>query len=533
MDFHKAPPGAGACRGRPAGKAMTSTLRVPGFTPQALLHASAFPHPIGTLRLRETHMSWVILTGPFAYKIKKPVKLPFVDCSLLEHRRVLCEEELRLNRRLAPSLYLDVAAITWSHGEFRVGGEGPTVEYAVRMEEFDRTEELESLLTDGRARPEELRDFAGEIAEFHARAPIAPPTPHDRYADRFRSAVLGNVATLLGAAHATADVGNLGRLIDWVHDAVHDAMPLLRIREDEGWIRECHGDLHARNIVRRTGRLIAFDCLEFDPALRWIDVMDDAAFLFMDLLSHERFDLAYGFLNRYLEATGDHAGLELMPLYAVHRALVRAMVDAVSAEAGQTEDFRARMRHRIDAAVRMASRPPPRLVMMHGTSGSGKSWLSRQLTLPLRAIHLCSDVERRRHMSDRPAPERYTPAARQQVYARLESAAASCLRGGFSVIVDATFLTRGHRRPFQQAAAQLGLECVVVACNTDLDTQRRRLAIRRASGNDPSEADADVLERQLQSVEAPDAAEGVRCVTADTREADVAHRTLAAIDTLG
>jgi len=512
---------------------MTPTMTVPDFAPQALLRASAFPHGVRELRLCETHMSWVILTGPYAYKIKKPVQFPFVDLSLLEHRRVLCEEELRLNRRLAPSLYLEVVAITWSQGEFKIGGDGPAVEYAVRMEEFDRLDELESLLVDGLVRPDELLEFAGAIADFHVHAAVAPANPKHRYSDRLRSAVLGNVATLLGASHATADVGNLGRLIDWVHDAVHDDVPRLRIREEEGRIRECHGDLHARNIVRRCGRLIAFDCLEFDPALRWIDVMDDVAFLFMDLLSHERPDLAFGFLNRYLESTGDYAGLELMPLYVVHRALVRAMVDALSAEAGQSANFVARMRHRIDAAVRMIDRPAPRLILMHGTSGSGKSWLSKQLTLPLCAVRIRSDVERRRQACQRSAGERYAPKARMEVYELLEAAAAHCVRGGFNVIVDATFLTRDERRPFQRLARQSGIECVCVACTTDLDTQRHRLELRRASGGEPSEADANVLERQLKSVEPIDAAEGFRCTIVDTGSADAVKRALTAIAPAG
>ena len=507
-----------------------SSTASPAFTPAGLLHPSAFPHPVTDLKILETHLSWVILTGPFAYKIKKPVALPFIDCTTLERRRFLCNEELRLNRRLAPDLYVDVVPISCDAGGWHIAGAGEPGEYAVRMKQFDTAQELGTLLDDGTVRTEEILEFAAELARFHGAAPAAATTVDHRYSEQFRSAVLGTIATLLAHLDAPDGLDELGGLIDWIHDAVHDAMPLLQEREERGFIRECHGDLHAHNIVRWKESLVAFDCLEFDAALRWIDVMNDAAFLVMDLRSHARADLAVLFLDRYLEVTGDYAGLRLLPLYAVYRALVRAMVDALGADEHRNgaPDFTLRMKKRISAALKLVNRPPPTLFIMQGTSGSGKSWLSHQLTVPLQAIRVRSDVERQR-LGPSPITDRYAPESRRRVYDRLVEHAAACLGGGISVIVDAAFLAREERRPFQRLAERLNVRFVILHCETPPDLQRQRLESRRSTGGDPSEATVDVLQAQTRSADPPDAEESAHWLTAQTDRPDVLERTLRAL----
>src|ERR1700730_11235261 len=294
----------------------------PGFRPSELLTPSAFPHPVGRLEIRETNLSWVIFTGPYAYKIKKLVKLDFIDTSALETRRHLCEEELRLNQRQAADLYVDVVAIARDAGRVRVGGQGGIIEYAVRMKQFDASEELSALLEHGTVSPQDIADFAERLSEFHASAPRASCALDYLHTEQLHDAVLGNLAILLSHLDADTNVPQLGALIDWTHDFLHDSHAQLRMREQSGFIRECHGDLHASNVVRWRGRLVPFDCLEFDPKLRWIDVMNDISFLFMDLVSHERADLGFAFLNGHLEVTGDYAGLRLIRFYAIYRALV-------------------------------------------------------------------------------------------------------------------------------------------------------------------------------------------------------------------
>ena len=368
------------------------------FRPKDLLTPAAFAHPVSRFQVRETHISWVILTGLYAYKVKKNVHLDFVDASTLETRRFLCEEELRLNRRLALDLYIDVVTITREAGGLRIGGHGPIVEYAVRMRQFDASQELSVLLEGDMLDEHEFVDLGRRLARFHESAPKATCDKEFTHTTDLHDTVLGNLATLLSHLDAETPLPEMGLLVDWTHDYLHDSLTQLRLREQCGAIRECHGDLHARNIVRWRGQLIPFDGLEFDPKLRWIDVMNDVAFLVMDLMAHERQDLACAFLNAYLERTGDYDGVRHLAFYSVYRSLVRAMVDCLGAENDLThrEDFQKRLQMRIKTASVFVNQPVPTLFIMHGVSGSGKSWMSERLIPQLGAIRIRSDAERKR-----------------------------------------------------------------------------------------------------------------------------------------
>ncbi len=490
------------------------------FTPAELLKASAFAHPVTRLELRETHISWIILTGPFAYKIKKSVRLEFLDASTLALRRHLCEEELRLNRRLAADLYVDVCPITREAGVMRVGGSGAAVEYAVRMKQFESSQELSALLDQGGVSPEEIIRLAQRLATFHQDAPEAanPDFPHT---DQLHDTVLGNLAILL--AHLDGAVlPELRALIDWTHDRLHDSLEALRMRERCGFVRECHGDLHAGNIVRWAGELVPFDCLEFDPKLRWIDVMSDCAFLVMDLWAHGRQDLAWWFLNSYLERTGDYAGVRLLRFYAVYRALVRAMVDSL----GARHD---RLRMRIKTAAVFMNRPPPALYIMHGLSGSGKSWLSERLAVRLGAVRMRSDVERRR-LAGAPTSDRYTPQFGRRTYARLIECAEGCLQGSMSVIVDAAFLEAEQRHLFRDLASRHRARYVIIHCVANAKVLAQRIAQRRQMHTDPSEAGIEVLELQLQKVEPLDADDASHAVVVDTNLPDPLEVAYGAVD---
>ena len=512
---------------------------VPVLIPAELLRRSAFAHPVGRLEVRETNISWIVLTGAYAYKIKKSVDFGFIDTSTLSKRQHLCEEELRLNRRLAPDLYVDVVAITRDAMGVRVGGHGEIIEYAVRMRQFDASEELSALLERGAVDAGEIADLAAVIAAFHASALQAPPGPDYVYTQQLHDAVLGNLATLLAHLDADTQLPEMGALIDWTHDYLHNSLSELRQREQAGFIRECHGDLHARNIVRWRSRLTPFDCLEFDPKLRWIDVMNDVAFLVMDLMAHGRTDLSFTFLNTYLEHTGDYDGVRLLPFYAVYRALVRAMVDSIGAEGdlAQREEFRRRLRMRVKTAAAFISAPSPTLIIMHGPSGSGKSFLSERLGVQLGAVRIRSDVERQRlagRQSDAvPAAgftrDIYTPEFSNRTYAHLLECAQSCLQGRVSVIVDAAFLDSDGRRLFDELAAELGARFVIVSCIADRQMMAERIEARQQARVDPSEADVTVLDRQLQNMQPLRPDELVHTVTANTSQASACEKTLAAI----
>jgi aminoglycoside phosphotransferase family enzyme/predicted kinase len=504
-----------------------------------LLTESAFPHPVTHLIKRETHISWVILTGHFAYKIKKPVRLDFIDCTALSTRQRMCEQEVSLNRRLAPDLYLGVVAITRRAGVLSVGGPGEIVEYAVKMQEFPESQELTSLLDRGAVSIAEITDLARRLGEFHQHAPVATAEPGFPVTERLRSTVLGNLGSLLANLHATAGLSELNGLIDWTHDAVHTLLPALRLREHEGFIREGHGDLHSRNIVRWRERLVPFDCLEFDPALRWIDVMNDIAFLFMDLISHERADLGFAFLNGHLEVTGDYAGLRLLRFYAIYRALVRAKVESIpiGGPPAQQTALQRRMCRRISTAERLMSRPAPVLVVMHGPSGSGKSWLSERLAASMEAVRIRSDVERKRLAGLHPmtridAPPRqgiYDREFSRRAYAHLLTCAEGGLEGGISIIVDAAFLDASERRMFEEFADRRRIPLVIVSCNADPGILTERIKIRQAASPDASDADPEVLAWQLQSSDPLTRLERARCVAVNTAAPTAVADALTAI----
>ena len=478
-----------------------SAFEAPPFAVAELLDPAAYSHPVVTPRLIETNTSRVVLTGAFAYKLKKPVKLEFLDASTLARRRFLCEEERRLNARLAPELYLEVVPIARDERGIHVGGSGTPIEYAVKMRQFDGTQELCALLERGAVEAAEVADLARRVARFHASAPVDVGRPDGVNTVRMRAAVLGNLATLLAHVGEDGTAPELGRLIDWTHDRLERDARRFQDREAAGYVRECHGDLHARNIVRWQGRLIPFDCLEFDPALRWIDVMSDAAFLVMDLTGRSRADLAAVFLDAYLGETGDYAGVASLPFYAVYRALVRAMVDTLAAEsrADGREGFSDRARARIRTAAAFASPPPAVLVAMHGPSGSGKSWLSERLVARLGAIRIRSDVERKRLAGASPAA--HDPRTDALTYERLIDGARACLEGGVSAIVDAASLRRADRDRYRALAAAAGVPLVILSCRAGRSVLADRIAARRRSGVDPSDADLAVLDAQLATME--------------------------------
>ncbi len=509
----------------------------PAFNPHALT-AAAFPHPIVQLEVRETHISWVVLTGPYAYKIKKSLRFDFLDASTLERRRELCEEELRLNRRLAGDLYVDVVPIAREAEGLRVGGQGQILDYAVRMIQFDVAQELPELLARGAVSSAEITDLALQLADFHRQAPSAPASgdfPHTR---ALHDAVLGNAALLLSHLDDQTLMAEMGAVIDWTHDYLRISMDALQSREAHGAIRECHGDLHAGNIVRWAGRLLPFDCLEFDPRLRWIDVMNDIAFLVMDLMARDRPDLAFAFLNAYVERTGDYAGLRHLAFYAVYRALVRAMVDSLGIKQSPARrgELHAKLKSRIKAARSYVDRRQPALILMHGLSGSGKSWLSGQLIAPLAAVRIRSDVERKRiagvNLSNAASGFGlgiYNPDTTHRTYARLLECAENSLKGGINTIVDAAFLARSDRRLFQALAAREGSPCIVLACHADHATLVRRLAERGQQRADPSDADAAVLAQQPQVADPLDDEERASALLIDTADRQASHEALTAI----
>jgi aminoglycoside phosphotransferase family enzyme/predicted kinase len=459
----------------------------------------------------ETHISHVLLAGDYAYKLKKELDLGFLDFSTLERRRFFCGEELRLNRRLAPQVYLAVVPVTGSVAEPRMGGEGEALEYAVKMRRFDQDGLLTSRPLDGDL-PERV---AERVAAFHQSIP--PAAPERPYGEP--QAVLGpmraNFAQIRARLADRRLLGRLRPLEDWTLRRHAALTPLLARRRAEGFVRECHGDMHRGNIALEGGEILIFDGIEFNPSLRWIDVMSEMAFLVMDLEEAGELPQARRLLNRYLELTGDYAGLRVLDLYKVYRAMVRAKVTAIrlgqpDLGAAEAERDRRGLDGYLDLAGGYTRARRALVLLTHGPSGSGKSRLCLRLRAELPVIHIRSDVERKR-LFGLPAEARtapggtgegiYAPDAGRRTYARLSALAETILDAGYSPLVDATFLARGERERLLRLAGRRGVPCRLLDLRAPGEVLRRRVSAREAAGRDPSEAGVAVLERQLAAAD--------------------------------
>ena len=450
--------------------------------------------------LVETHISWVLLTRTLAFKLKKPVCLPFLDFGSVQARKHFCDEELRLNRRFAPALYIDMAPVCGTRDAPHIGGEGTPIDHVVRMRRFPASSLLLDLLETDQLEPSHLDGFAQRLAVLHGSAERATTVSGLGGPER----VFRAVTNVLAALRAQGSDSRLDAVGAWVLEQGQALHMAWTARQQSGTVRECHGDLHMANVVLVDGALTPFDCIEFDPALRWIDVMSDVAFLTMDLKAHGRDDLAFRFLDAWLQHSGDYKGLQVLRFYEVYRALVRAMASGLGPRGPQgavRPDYLA-------CAAQLAQQPgdDARLMITHGFSGSGKSSVASQLLCAAGAVRLRSDVERKRLHGLGPLARSaglgldiYGAEATRRTFERLRACARDALLAGYPVIVDATFLRSAERQHFRTLAAELRVPFTILDCRADTETLRRRVAARDAAGTDASEAGLAVLERQLES----------------------------------
>jgi len=499
---------------------------------QRLQRADAFTHPTGRFEVIETHISLVLLTGDFAYKLKKAVDLGFLDFSSEDKREHFCHEEVRLNRRLAPEIYLGVVAITEGEMGPEVEGDGPTLWHAVKMRQFGREQELDVLVPRGGLRRSHVDALAIDVARFHWQCERCSEDSRYGTPEVVSSHILECFDLSEPCVHGEQR-GKLSRLQEWCVETLRNSSGALQDRKRDGFVRECHGDLHLRNMVLLEDRVVPFDCLEFNPELRWIDVLNDVAFLLMDLDYHGHHDLAAAFLSGYLECTGDYAGLGLLRLYQVYRVMVRTKVACIrevqeleTGEPTAAEDEEV-MRHLVLAHAYL-ERPTPRLLITCGLSGSGKSTVAAQLLGPLGAIRIRSDVERKRLAGMRSDDNSgtadidtglYEPEMTAQTYERLLALADSILANGWSVIVDAAFLRRSERDQFLELARRRAVPFWILYCEAPLPVLSERVLQRANAGGDVSDATAAVLQHQTDFAELPDPDESDRVITIDTERA--------------
>lgn len=467
---------------------------------------AAYPHSTSEIRLIETHISWVFLTGPFVYKLKKPLDLGFLDYTTLEKRRRFCEEEIRVSGRFAPEVYLAAVPIVGPAARARVEGDGPAIEWAVKLAQFDEADRLDNRFAAGLLTSADCERLGAEIATVEEGLAVAGADEAWGSAESVREAVAINLRQL---REQRADaVGRVDRIEAWLFARLHALRSVIELRRAAGRVRECHGDLHLGNLVFHGGRMTPFDAIEFSPGLRWIDVANDVAFLMMDLESRGRADLAAHVRSSWMEAADDHAAAVVLPVYEVYRAVVRAAVAALrgvdpAAEQRETDRYLA-------VAERLMRPRRPVLFVTCGISGCGKTTLAGRIVASAGAVRLRSDVERKRlagmRPADRPAGQAATAAiygreATRRVYARLAELAGTLLDAGSSVVVDAACLKRWQRGELAAVARGRQVPLVWLEIDVPLERALARVAARQAAGGDASDATPEVVQGQWDAQE--------------------------------
>ncbi len=455
--------------------------------------------------IEETHAAMVFLAGQHAYKIKKPVKLPYLDFSSLERRKEICVRELEINRPFAPELYLGIVTITRQpDGSLQLDGNGEPVEWAVHMRRFQREQMLDHL-ADLHGIDNTL---AGAIAamtdRLHALAPMSKSedgvAPVKRVVDQLTSKFSGN-PNIFEPALANEFAAR-------AEEHLYAAAATLNERAAQGFIRRCHGDLHLANMVLLDGKLIAFDALEFDDSLATIDTFYDLAFLLMDLIWHRHTDAANGVLNGYLQLRdhfGELTGLSALRLFMAMRAGVRGLVAAdrlAGADSTHVAQARADATDHLAFANDLLVPATSHVVAIGGVSGTGKSTLARALAGQISpapgAIHLRTDAIRKQAahlpLTSRLDSAHYTPAARALIYDQLLEATQAVCTAGWPVIADAVFLDPAQRQSIAGAAAQCGAGFTGFWLMAPEDLLKQRV---RARTGDASDATSDVVTAQL------------------------------------
>lgn len=458
----------------------------------------------------DTHCSVMFLAGEDAYKVKRAVKLPFLDYSTLERRKDFCEREFSINRRLSPQLYKGVVAITRTNRGFELGGFGEVVEWAVHLRRFDETKTLDRLAQAGELDPFIIRDLASVVSRAHSDAKVVR---NAHATDALNNVIQETLNELTQAPHIFA-CGKLAEFGRTVRGCFRDARGLLMVREATGHVRRCHGDLHLRNVAMVDGEVSLFDAIEFDEVIAITDTLYDLAFLLMDLWEKDLKGEANALLNRYLWQADDMieelCGISALPLFLALRAAIRAKIAALHSTSSTARHSAAEARLYFETARDFLQPHRPSLIAVGGRAGTGKSTLAAGLAphigRPPGAIHLRSDIERKRqyHVTEmaRLPTSAYRPEVSDRVYEAIERQAAAALRSRQSVIVDATFLNAFEANAVAEVARREGAEFRGIWLDAPTGLLLRRLFTRT---NDASDATPEVLRAQPVPARAPEA----------------------------
>jgi uncharacterized protein len=490
-----------------------------------MLQPGFYSHPVQEpIQLQQTHISFILLTGEYAYKVKKSVSFGFLDFTTLENRQHFCQEELRLNRRLSPELYLAVLPIVEDAGQYHIETSNLTsnavVDYTVQMRQFPQGALLSHLFEQSKLTAAMMQELGTLVAQFHARAEIDVDMQGYGSLAAIQKVATSNYAISEAFIEGAGTDRSFTQTLQQYNETQQFTNQFFTQHSDwfvqrqvEGKIRDCHGDLHLNNICFYLDKIHIFDCIEFNPAFRTIDVIYDVAFLVMDLEFQGRADLANLFLNTYLEQTGDYWGAALLPLYLSMRAYIRGNVNSLSLKDSAISNVdKAGFLQRGKAYYRLAweytQRSQGRLLLMSGLSGSGKSSIARQLAQRANALHLRSDAVRK-HLSSTPLFQRgdtndtfgsgiYTPEMTAKTYGYLLELGLFLAEQGWTVILDAKYDRHSLRQAALAAATAAQLPIHFVQCTAPVSVLRDRLQKRTG---DIADATAEMLDDQIKNAE--------------------------------
>ena len=495
----------------------------------SLLQPSAYSVPTAAVHLQQTHVSLLFFTEQFVYKVKKPVNLGFLDFSTIERRFFFCHEELRLNRRLAPEVYLEVVPVRATPQGASLSGDGTIVDYAVKMVRLPEELMMSRLLEQGAVTFDQIRTLAGIVARFHRVAAAskeiagygAPAAVRANWEENF-----GIVEQFVGQTVSRDDF----RFIrNWVVEFLARNEILFERRVTEGFIREGDGDLHAGNICL-TEPPVIFDCIEFNERFRYLDTAADIAFLLMDLEYYRSGRFAALFIAEYCVVTGDDGVRDLLPFYQVYRAFIRGEVESIKAaepelSPGEREEAAesARRHFRLARGLIIRDRLPLTLFITCGLSGSGKSVIASELSFQLGLEQFSSDPVRKELAGIQPTDRCsgayldgiYSHDFTRKTYDRLRELASGALTAGRSIIVDATFRNPQERAIFRELASVHGARFVILAICCTETLILERLDDRELRGDMISDARRAVYHRQKSDFAPPEIAEG-EVITVDT-----------------
>jgi len=499
---------------------------------QQMLQSGFYPHSVTEpIQLIQTHISYVLLTGDYVYKLKKPVNFGFLDFSTLDKRHHFCHEELRLNQRGAPELYLEVLPIVQAENQYQLGGIGDPVEYTLKMRQFPQDASFISMFEQGRLGEADLEELGRVVVQYHAKAETNNYICSFGEIPQVRAAVDENyeqTEKYIGGPQTQTQFDETKHYTD---NFFTQQPELFASRIQNYWIRECHGDLHLGNICYWQGKILLFDCIEFNKLFRFVDVMYDIAFTIMDLEARQRKDLGNAFLNKYVEQTGDWEGLQVLPLYLSRQAYVRAKVNSFllgdpAVPTAKKEEAITTAAHYYHLAWQYTQPRQGQLILMSGLSGSGKSTIARQLARQLGAIHIRSDAVRKHlggiGLTEHGSAELYIDEMSQRTYKRLLELGIVLATQGFPVILDAKYDRQKLRMEAIAKAQFHQLPLQIIHCTAPLKVLLERLASRTG---DIADATPDLLEAQQAASEPFTEAEQAYVKSLDTTQPGCVAKT--------